>query len=158
MAVENVVQTMTEVSAGSEKARRGALAEDLGRPDPALGSQPAEVEFGVVGDDLRAVQNILQRAEVVADSPEVEDVDGTTLAADGEQADVAFLRVEPVAFGLTVGFQVQGQGRRVFAVGGDQVEIRSSDEGPRVVTLVTLVTTLLAENPPPALVNLYLDL
>ena len=123
VSLQALVEVVAGFGAGHEKAGGGERAKDALGEQTAFHAQPEQVEIGIVGDDGRVFEDVLERTEFISNGAEVDGPDGATLTAEGEQADVAFPRVESVAFALAVGFDVQGDPVGSGQVDGDAVEI-----------------------------------
>ena len=71
----------------------------------------------------RLFQDLGERPEFVTGRPQVDGPDGATVAAEGEQPDVALPRVEAVALAGAIGFDVQCDAGRPSQIGGHPVEV-----------------------------------
>ena len=89
----------------------------------ALHLEPEEVELGIVGDDARFLEDRLEWSQVIAGGSNVDGPDGSTVAAQREEADVALPWIEAVGLSGSVGLDVQCDSLGILQVEGDAVEV-----------------------------------
>jgi hypothetical protein len=123
VSLQAFIEVVAWFGAGHEKTGGGERAKDALGEQPALHPQPKQVEFGVVGDDARVFEDVLERTEFISNGSQVDGPDCAALTAEGEQADVTLPRIESVAFALAVGFDVQRDPVSSGQVECDAVEV-----------------------------------
>ena len=144
VSFQTLVEIVAGFGAGGEQTGSGERAVDFFGDQSALHPEPEEVELRIVGDDARFLEDRLEWSQVIAGGAKVDGPDGSTVAAQGEEANVALPWVEAVGLSGSVGLDVQCDSLGILQVEGDPIEVAAlgAEDGLRGIRDVRGISPL----------------